>query len=108
MGNGGLPTPDELHELFTDDETLHDITGMLQLAEPKRQAGEIIDDVLRSAENCICTLRKLAIDNRLAAIAQEMIAAENASDPGLVNTLVAEQLELARIRHDLLSKIKEI
>lgn len=108
MGNGGLPTPDELHELFTDDETLHDITGMLQLAEPKRQAGEVIDEVLRSAENCICTLRKLAIDNRLAAIAQEMIAAENASDAGLVNALVAEQLELARVRHDLLSKIKEI
>lgn len=108
MGNGGLPTPDELHELFTDDETLHDITGMLQLAEPKRQAGEVIDEVLRSAENCICTLRKLAIDNRLAAIAQEMIAAENASDAGLVNALVAEQLELARVLHDLLSKIKEI
>lgn len=108
IGNGRLPTPDELHELFSDDETLHDITGMLQLAEPKRQEGEVIDEVLRSAENCICTLRKLAIDSRLAAIAQEMIAAENASDAGLVNTLVAEQLELARVRHDLLSKIREI
>jgi DNA primase len=108
MGNGGLPTPEELHELFADDETLHDITGMLQLAEPRRQAGEVIDEVLRSAENCICTLRKLAIDNRLGSIAQELIAAENLTDRSLVSSLVAEQIELARIRHDLLSKIKEI
>lgn len=108
MGNGGLPTPEELHELFADDETLHDITGMLQLAEPRRQAGEVIDEVLRSAENCICTLRKLAIDNRLGSIAQELIAAENLTDRSLVSSLVAEQIELARIRQDLLSKIKEI
>jgi len=108
MANGNLPTPDELHMLFADDEMLHDITGMLQLVEPKRQPGEVIDDLLRSAENCICTLRKLAIDNRLGSIAQELIAAENSTDVALLNSLVGEQLELARIRQDLLSKIKEI
>ncbi|MBK9162525.1 MAG: DNA primase [Acidobacteria bacterium] len=108
MANGKLPTPDELHGLFADDEMLHDITGMLQLVEPKRQPGEVIDDLLRSAENCICTLRKLAIDNRLGSIAQELIAAENSTDVALLNSLVGEQLELARIRQELLSKIKEI
>jgi hypothetical protein len=78
------------------------------MTEPKRASGEALDDVFHHAENCILTLRSMAIGNRIFDISQELIAAEQTGDTAALNHLVAEQMDLVRMRHDLLTKIREI
>ncbi len=91
-----------------DDEFLEDLVPLLLLSEPKRVSGEVIDDVFHQAENCIFSLRSMAISNRILEISQELIAAEQSGDSGSVSQLVAEQIDLTRMRHDLLTKIRDI
>jgi len=50
----------------------------------------------------------MAIGNRIFDISQELIAAEQTGDTAALNHLVAEQMDLVRMRHDLLTKIREI
>ena len=78
------------------------------MTEPKREEGEALDDVFHRAENCILTLRTMAISNRSIEISQEMIAAEQAGNHELAHSLALEQLDLARMKHGLLTQIKEI
>jgi hypothetical protein len=99
---------EEMRESIGDDEFLQDLIPLLLMTEAKRQPGEVIDEVFQQAENCIFSLRSMAINNRIFDISQELIAAERAGDAVSVSQLVAEQLDLARMKHDLITKLREI
>lgn len=90
-----------------DDEFLHDFVPVLLMTEPKRAAGDVIDEVFHDAENCILSLRSMAIQSRILEVSQELIAAEQSGDSTLVNHLVAEHLDLSKMKQSLLSKIAE-
>lgn len=106
--NGHDLTAEFLLNAAGDDPILQDLVPLLLMVEPKRAEGEVIDEVFHQAENCIFTLRLMAITNRISDIARELAAAEQAGDGALASQLVAEQLDLARMKHTLLTKIKEI
>ncbi len=99
---------DNLLELAGDDETANDYIPLLMLAEPKREPGETIDEVLHEAENCVFTLRSMAISTRSLQVTQEMIAAEQSGDWDLTKKLASEQLELAKMRAELQKKIAQM
>jgi hypothetical protein len=77
------------------------------MTEYRRANGEVIDDVLHEAENCVFTLRSMAISNHIVQISQDLIAAEQSGDQDLINSLVADQIELAKMNRSLLRKIRE-
>ena len=99
---------EKAREFIEDDEFLEDFVPLLFMTEPKRASGEVIDEVFHQAENCIFSLRSMAISNRIMEISQELIAAEQAGNKAMIEQLVNEQLDLARMNHDLLSKIRDI
>lgn len=94
--------------LCGDDETAADFLPLLLMSEPKRALGEALDEVFHQAENCILTLRSMAISHRIFEISQELIAAEQSGDSSRVTHLVAEQIDLARMKRELLNIIAEI
>ena len=98
---------DSLTELIDDDDLTSDFLPILLMAEPRTEAGEAIDEALHAAENCVFTLRRMAISNQLLEVSQDLIAAEQAGDQALVGRLVEEHLELSRIKQDLIGKIVE-
>lgn len=89
------------------DEIAEDLVPLLMMGEPKRVVGEELDGVFHEAENCIFSLRSMAIQNRLHEVSQELLAAEQSGDSELVNHLVAEHLDLSKMKQVLLSKIRE-
>lgn len=92
----------------TDDEELAaDLVPFLMMGEAKRDPDEVIDAVLHDAENCVLSLRSMAIQNRLHDVSQELLAAEQAGDTIAVDRLVAEHLELSKMKQALVSKIRE-
>lgn len=91
-----------------DDEFLQDFVPLLMMTEPKRVSGEVIDEVFHQAENCIFSLRSMAISNRIFEISQDLIVAEQTGNKAAIEQLVGEQIDLARMRHDLLTKIRDI
>ena len=101
------PTLELMKELTGNDEVLHDFLPMLLMTDSHRETGEAIDDVLHRAENCVLTLRSMAISNRILEVSHELIAAEQTRDPGRINELVAEHLELSKMKQHLLNKISE-
>ena len=101
------PTIDNLLKIVGGDEYFDDLVPVLMMSEPKRSAGDVIDYVLHDAENCIFTLRSMAIENRINDVNRELIAAEQARDQVALGELVAEQIELAKIRRFLLNKIAQ-
>jgi hypothetical protein len=102
------PSRTGLLELVGDDEAAADYVPLLLMSEPKRAAGEAIDQVLYDAENCVFTLRSMAISNRIFAVTQDLMAAEQAGDGVALRELVAEKLDLSKIELELKRKIKEI
>ena len=100
-------TLESLNELIGGDEISHDFVPVLLMAEPQREAGEVIDEVLHRAENCLFTLRRMAISNHLLEVSQELIAAEQKGDLTRISALVQEHLDLSRMKQDLISKIVE-
>ncbi len=102
-----LPTHAALLDLVGDEEYFQDLVAVLMLAEPKRSAGDVIDDVFHDAENCIFTLRSMAIQNRLHDVSRELIEAEQANDRTRIENLVTEHLDLSKMHHSLLNKISE-
>ncbi len=99
---------DNVRSHIEDDEFLQDFVPLLMMTEPKRVSGEVIDEVFHQAENCIFSLRSMAISNRIFEISQELIAAEQSGNSESMQQLVTEQLDLARMKQDLLSKIRDI
>jgi len=90
-----------------DDETAIDFAPLLLMTEPRREPDEAIDKVLREAENCVFTLRLMAISSRIAEISQEALHAEQSGEEKLHSRLTFEQLELEKIKRDLLNRIRQ-
>ena len=105
--NGGDVTLEKMKELTGDDDVLHDFLPLLMMTQPHREEGEAIDEVLHQAENCVLTLRSMAISNRILEVSHELISAEQAQDTARMNDLVAEHLELSKMKQHLLNKISE-
>ena len=100
-------TMETMLEAAGDDDAAADVVPLLFMSEAKREDGEAIDDVLHSAENCVFTLRAMAISNRISDVNQTLIAAERVGDSALVNQLSQEQLDLERMKREMLKKIGE-
>ena len=98
---------DNLLELVADDETAQDFVPVLMMSEPLRETGEAIDEFLKQAESCVATLRSMAISNRILDISQELMLAEQSGNGELLNSLVMEQIELARMKRELQNRISE-
>ena len=98
-------TSENLLKMVEDDEASTDFVSVLLLSEPAREADEAIDEVLIEAENCVATLRGMAISKRILDISQEMVYAEQSGDIELRDRLVMEQIDLARLKRDLENKI---
>jgi DNA primase len=78
-----------------------DFLGVLFLSEPARAEDEALDDYLSRAENCVISLRQMAIERRLREIKDELVRAEQNRENDRFNTLLVEQMELSRLRNDL-------
>jgi DNA primase len=94
-------TGETLGELVSDDAAASDFVSVLLLSEPAREGGEAIDEVLRDAEGCVIALRSMAMSRRILEISQEMVFAEQSGDFALRDELVGEQINLARLKHNL-------
>ena len=88
-----------LGELLPDEDAA-DLAHEILSAEPKRGENDA-DKILHNAENCVVTLRQLAISNRIIEISRDAAAAEAAGDTIAVQELIHEQLDLEKIRREL-------
>lgn len=104
---GAEITLESLLDLTEGDDLASDFVPVLMMSEPPREAGDAIDEVLHDAESCVFTLRSMAISNRILEISQELILAEQSGNIELLGHLVTEQIELARLKRDLQSRINE-
>ncbi|MEJ7861220.1 MAG: DNA primase [Pyrinomonadaceae bacterium] len=98
---GTQVTGETLGELVSDDAAASDFVSILLMSEPAREVGDAIDEVLRDAEGCVIALRSMAITRRILEISQEMVFAEQSGDFALRDQLVGEQIDLARLKHNL-------
>ncbi len=105
--NGFELTLETLLERLPDDELAADFVPLLMMGAPKREPGEVIDEVLHEAENCVLSLRSMAIQNRIHEVSQELMLAEQAGEIEIVTRLVAEQLELSKMKLSMVSKLRE-
>ncbi len=98
----GLEVSSEnLLALTSDDVGASDFVPVLLMSEEAREKDEAIDGVQREAENCLATLRGMAISRRILDISQELMYAEQSGDIALRDQLVMEQIRLARQKRDL-------
>ncbi len=95
-------------EHIGDDETSVDLAHLLLKGQPRRDRDEVMDTVLHEAENCVFTLRSMAIANRVLEISRDAAVAEQSGDNELFNQLTYEQLELEKIRRELQRRITEL
>ena len=101
-------TPETLLEHIGDDEASLDLAHSLLTGKPQREKGGRDRPCLHDAENCVFSLRNMAIANRIMEISREATLAEQSGDPELFNQLTFEQLELEKIRRDLQRRIVEM
>jgi DNA primase len=87
--------------LVSGDEIAEDTVPLLMMGEAGRDGDEAIDEVLHEAENCLLTLRSLAISRRIIDVNQELMLAEQRKDADEIGRLVSTQIELARIKREL-------
>lgn len=95
--NDAEVTTDNLQKLVGES----DLLSVVLLSEQQRAADEAIDDYLSRAEKCVISLRTMAIERRLRAIKDQIVAAERNGENDLFNNLLLEQLELSRLRNEL-------
>ncbi|HRA41512.1 MAG TPA: hypothetical protein PK108_13290 [Pyrinomonadaceae bacterium] len=67
-----------------------------------------MDAVLTEAENCVFTLRNMAIANRIVEISRDAVMAEQSGNSELFSQLTYEQLELEKIRRELQRQTTEL
>ncbi len=106
--SGNEITHESLLEHIGDDENALDLAHEMLQGKPCREVDEALDKVLHDAENCVFSLRNMAIANRIMEISREAASAEQAGDAELFNQLTYEQLELEKIRRDLQRRIIEL
>ena len=100
--------PESLLEHIGDDETSIDLAHELLIGKPRREKDDVIDRVLHEAENCVFSLRNMAIANRIVEISREASIAEQSGDTELFNQLTFEQLEFEKIRRDLQRRVVDL
>ena len=101
-------TQESLLEHIGDHEDEVDLAHALLTGSPRRNKEDEIDTVLHEAENCVFSLRNMAIANRIMEISREATLAEQSGDAELFNKLTFEQLELEKIRRELQHRIVEL
>jgi hypothetical protein len=99
--------PEYFREHLTDDEDIARANDLFGSA-PRRASNEPLDEVLREAENCVMSLREMAIAHRTLEISREAAIAERAGNTELFNQLTYEQLELETIRRELKRQLAAI
>lgn len=102
---GGEITREQLLEAVAGDEFCEDYIPLLMTTEPKREPGDDIEHVMHAAENCIVSLRVMAITDRVQEVSREAQIAEQAGDIEQLKLLTLEVIELQKMKHDLLNKI---
>jgi hypothetical protein len=102
------PTLDRLSELVGDDEAAQDFIPLLLMTEPKRAQGEDIEAILHEAENCVVSLRLMAINEHIAELLRKQAHAEQAGDVNLANQLARESIELAKMKREFQQKLAEL
>ncbi len=90
-----------------DEDTLELARSVFSNVRP-RPLEEPIDQTLHEAENCVFTLRNMAISNRILEISREAAAAEQSGDVDLFRELTYEQLELEKIRRELQRQVAHL
>jgi DNA primase len=103
--SGSAITLESLLSLVEGDDTATDAVPVLMMSEPPREPDDAIDEVLHDAESCVFTLRSMAFSNRIVEISQELIAAEREGDFDRLGRLVSEQIDLARRKRSLETRI---
>jgi DNA primase len=94
-------------ELTGDHPVSSDLVPLIWMAEAPRAEGEWLDEVLAEAENCLASLRTMAIESRILEISHELAVAEQNSRNDEVARLVNEQIELARMKRKLQDRLAE-
>jgi DNA primase len=106
---GEEPSLERLTALVGDeDETMNDFIALLLMTEPKRAEGEDIETVLHEAENCVVSLRLMAINNHISELLREQNQAEQTGDLNLANQLARESIELAKIKREFQQKLANL
>ena len=103
-GEGGEIAAEELMGHVMDDDIL---TNLAQKLFAGKRA-ESMDDALKEAENCVFSLRDMAISNRITEINRGAASAEATGDTELANQLTFEQLELEKIRREVRRRIAQV
>jgi len=102
------PTLERLSELCDGDELTQDFIPLLLMSEPKRAQGEDVEAILHDAENCVVSLRLMAINEHIAELLREQVHAEQAGDVNLANQLARESIELAKIKREFQQKLADL
>ena len=105
---GEEPTMDGLLQEVGDDEAAQDFIPLLLMTEAKRAQGEDIEGVLHEAENCVVSLRLMAINNHISELLREQAHAEQAGDVNLANQLAKESIELAKIKREFQQRLAQL
>jgi DNA primase len=105
---GEEPTMDGLLHEVGDDEAAQDFIPLLLMTEAKRAQGEDIEGVLHEAENCVVSLRLMAINNHISELLREQAQAEQAGDVNLANQLAKESIELAKIKREFQQRLAQL
>ena len=71
----------------------------------KRKESET---VLHEAENCVVSLRLMAINNHISELLREQAHAEHAGDVNLANQLATESIELAKIKREFQQRLAQL
>jgi DNA primase len=102
------PNLENLMDSAGEDEAMEDFIPLLLMTEPKRAPGEDIEEVLHEAENCVVSLRLMAIDTHIAELVREQTQAEHAGDIEAANQLAKESIELAKIKRAFQQKLASL
>jgi DNA primase len=102
------PGLENLLELADKDEAMEDFIPLLLMTEPKRAAGEDIEEVLHEAENCVVSLRLMALDTHIRELVREQAQAEQAGDIETANQLAKESIELAKIKREFQQRLASL
>jgi DNA primase len=93
--------------LEEDDGPAHDLLPLLLMSNAPRGEGESVDEIREEAEKCVFALRSMAISHRTSEISRELTQAEQTGDTASLIKLAAEQIALARLKHELERIIKQ-